>query len=183
MSFRLSPSRSRIPRPGLNEPTIGHWFRLLRVTRLARSKPNAVLAKRRRRAKAIASLVEDAHFRTIDLDVRSRRSLTPLVSAWPGVYQPLPSDSRWLILNAFDSTTAEAAAKELLQHISRLRGAARQCWKQAHRRMFDIGVQAGGPGSRAFEEVRLTADTLRRIAAAGAQIQVTVYPAEPASED
>lgn len=49
--------------------------------------------------------------------------------------------------------------------------------------MFDIGVQAGGPGSRAFEEVRLTADTLRRIAAAGAQIQVTVYPAEPASED
>jgi hypothetical protein len=39
--------------------------------------------------------------------------------------------------------------------------------------MFDIGVRAGGPG-RAFEDVRLTADTLRRIAAARAQIQVTV---------
>lgn len=127
--------------------------------------------------------MEDAQFLTIDLDVRSRRSLTPLVSVWPEVYQPLPSDSRWVILNAFVSGTAEAAAKELLQHISRLRGAARQCWKQAHRRTFDIGVQAGGPGRRAFEDVRLTADTLRRIAGAGAQIQVTVYPAEPAIAD
>jgi len=126
----------------------------------------------------------DALFLTIDLDVRSRRSLAPLISAWPEAYQPLSGkrrpDSRWLILNAFVAETAEAAAKSLLGHVSRLRGDALLSWKQAYRRTFDIGVRAGGPG-RVFEEVQLTAVTLRRIAAVGGQIQVTVYPAEPAS--
>jgi hypothetical protein len=123
----------------------------------------------------------------IDLDVRSRRSLAPLVAAWPWSYQPLIAegrpDPRWLILNprGVGKHTAEAAAKDLLQHIESLRGSARACWKQARRRTFDIGVQAGGRG-RAFDEVRLTADTLKRVAAAGAHIQVTVYPPEPASQ-
>lgn len=71
--------------------------------------------------------------------------------------------------------SAEAAAKELLRHIDSLRGDARLCWTHAYRRTFDIGVRAGGAG-RAFEDVRLTAETLTRIAAAGAHIQVTVYP-------
>jgi len=130
--------------------------------------------------------LEDAQFLNIDLDVRSRRSLAPLVAAWPWSYQPLTTEGRpnprWLILHPRGVVkTAEGAAKELLQHIRRLRGDARQCWKQANRRVFDIGVRAGGPG-RAFEEVRLTAETLRRIAAADAHIQVTVYPAEPQAQ-
>jgi hypothetical protein len=134
---------------------------------------------------ASSSRMEDAEFLNIDLDVRSRRSLAPLVTAWPWAYQPTAAgrpNPRWLLLNARGvGGTAEAVAKRLLQHIGSLRGDARQCWKDAHRRVFDIGVQAGGPG-RAFEEVRLTAETLRRIAAVGAQIQVTVYPAEPESK-
>jgi hypothetical protein len=76
--------------------------------------------------------------------------------------------------------TAEGAAKELLKYIRGLRGDARACWKQAHQRVFDIGIQAGGPG-RAFEQVRLTSATLRDIAAVGATIQVTVYPPQPES--
>jgi hypothetical protein len=113
--------------------------------------------ERRRRAKLNACL-QDAQFLNIDLDVRSRRSLALLVAAWPSAYQPLIAegrpDPRWLILNAGSFTaTAEVAARRLLHHIARLRGDARQCWRQAHRRMFDIGVRAGGPG-RAFEEVR-----------------------------
>lgn len=122
---------------------------------------------------------EEACFLTIDLDVRSRRSLAPLMAAWPSQqsYQPI-SDPRWLILHALPSKTAEADAKKLLDRIGRLRGAARLAWKHAHRRTFDIGVRSGGAG-RAFEEVRLTAETLGRIGAVGAQVQVTVYPAEP----
>jgi hypothetical protein len=128
---------------------------------------------------------EDAEFLNIDLHVRSRRSLAPLVAAWPWSYQPLIAegrpDPRWLILNPRRVVlNAEAAAKELLQHIRSLRGEARLCWKQAHRRIFDIGVRAGGPG-RAFEEVRLTPETLQHVGAAGAHIQVTVYHAEPQS--
>jgi hypothetical protein len=121
--------------------------------------------------------MEPARFLTIDLDVRSRRSLAPLMSAWPEAYQP-GNDARWLIRNAFVADSAEKAAKNLLGHIAALRGQALGCWRQAQSRVFDIGVRAGGPG-RPFEEVRLTTDTLRRIAAIGGQIHVTVYPAAP----
>ena len=126
---------------------------------------------------------EDAEFLTIDLDVRSRRSLAPLVARWPEAYQPMTvkgrPDPRWLILRPRGVVrNAEAAAKELLREIRSLRGDALQCWRQSHRRMFDIGVRAGGPG-RVFEEVRLTPETLRGVATVGAHIQVTVYPAEP----
>lgn len=46
---------------------------------------------------------EDAQFLNIDLDVRSRSSLAPLVAVWPWAYQPLIAEGRphprWLILN------------------------------------------------------------------------------------
>ena len=127
--------------------------------------------------------VEDAQFLNIDLDVRSRRSLAPLVAAWPWSYQPLIAEGRphprWLILHPQRPVqTAEAAAKELPKYIRSLRGDARRCWKHAHRRVFDIGIQAGGAG-KAFEEVRLTTATLRYIAAVGASVQETVYPPQP----
>jgi len=130
--------------------------------------------------------LEDAEFLNIDLEVRSRRTLAPLVAAWPWSYQPLTTegrpDPRWLIINPRGVVkNAESAAKELLRHIRSLRGDARQCWRQAHRRVFDIGVRAGGRG-RAFEEVQLTPQTLREIGAVGAHIQFTVYGAEPRSQ-
>ena len=134
-----------------------------------------------RRPKAERPQFEPAKFLNIDLDVRSRRSLAPLIAVWPWSYQPLATqeraNTRWMIVNPqrLRLKDAEAAAKDLLDHIEGLGGEARRCWKQAHRRIFDIGLQ--GPASgRPFEGVRLTAETLRRIAAAGGQIQVTVYP-------
>ena len=137
---------------------------------------------------AASPRMEAAEFLNIDLDVRSRRSLAPLVIAWPWAHQPLAAggppapNPRWLLLNAKGAgKTAEAIARHLLLHIEQLRGDARRCWKDAHRRVFDIGVQAGGPG-RAFEDVRLTAATLGRIAAVGAEIQLTLYPAVPDSK-
>jgi hypothetical protein len=129
--------------------------------------------------------VEDAHFRNIDLDVRSRRSLVPLIEAlgeW--ARRPIPSDSRWIIVNTRGSAKgADGVARLLLKKIENLRGEARRCWRDAHRRVFDIGIHAGGTGSRAFEEVRLTADTMRRLAAVDAEVQITVYPPVPESEE
>jgi hypothetical protein len=126
---------------------------------------------------------KDAQFLNIDLDVRSRRSLAPLVAVWRWSYQPMIAKGRphprWLILNPRGvPRNADAAAKELLRHIRSLRGDALLCWRQAHRRTFDIGVRAGASG-RAFEEVRLTPAILRGLAAVAAHVQVTVYPAEP----
>jgi hypothetical protein len=145
------------------------------------SQPRSV--RKRRVAASSSYRTEDAHFLNIDLDVRSRRSLGPLVAAWPWAYQPLVKvgrpNSHWLILNAgILAKTAEVTARRLLDHIEDLRGDARRCWRGAHRRTFDIGLQAGGPGT-CFEDVRLTTRTLRRIASAGAQLQITVYPAQP----
>jgi hypothetical protein len=80
----------------------------------------------------------------------------------------------------FVAKNANSAAKYLLRHIERLKGTALDSWRQAHHRIFDIGVRAGGPG-RAYEEVQLSAGTLKRIAAVRAQIKVTVYPAEAKS--
>lgn len=125
-------------------------------------------------------LYEDAHFRVIDLDVRSRQSLAPLVAAWPSSYLPMTEvdPPQWLILNSGEEN-AEDAAKELLRRIARLKGDALRCWARAHQKVFDIGVDAPGPGCRAFEEVRLTPKTLRRIGEAGATIQITVYGPAP----
>ena len=131
---------------------------------------------------------EDPQFLTIDLDVRSRRSLAPLVAAWPWSYLPPAAENRreprWLILrprrSAWPRRNADTAAKELLEDIQGLRGEARRSWKLARLRVFDIGVQAGAPG-RIFEEVQLTPATLRGVADVGADVKVTVYPAQPQS--
>ena len=144
------------------------------MRKTSRSSKLTEIAERRKSATERA--MEPAQFKTIDLDVRSRRSLAPLASAWPEAYQPI-EDSRWLIRTASVDESAEKAARHLLGHIAKLKGKALGSWKQAHRRTFDIGVRAGSAG-RAFEEVQLSADTLRRIATVGGQIQVTVYPAE-----
>ena len=130
-----------------------------------------------------SSSFEEPEFLNIDLHVRSRRSLAPLAAAWPASYQPLIAEGRpnprWLILYPPGIVnSAESAARQLLRRIRSLKGAPLQCWKQAHRRVFDIGIQAGGPGLP-FEEVRLTPETLRQIGSLDAHIQVTVYAARP----
>jgi hypothetical protein len=127
-----------------------------------------------------AEAFEEASFLTIDLDVRSRRSLSPLMVAWPWAQRVDTgrSTSHMLILRPRDdSKTAEAAARVLLGHVETLSPLARRCWDNASKRTFDIGVQAG-MARRSFEEVRFTPETLSRIAAIGARLQVTVYPPE-----
>jgi hypothetical protein len=81
----------------------------------------------KRRTSPIQHGIEPAQFLTIDLDVRSRRSLAPLLSARPEAYQPL-NDSRWVIRNAFVADNAVTAAKSLLGHIAKLKGKALGSW-------------------------------------------------------
>jgi len=127
---------------------------------------------------------EPAQFLTIDLEVKSRRSLALLAAALESGYHPIELNGqpnrRWLIMSASgDTSTAESTARGLVKQLSRLPAAARQCWNQSATRTFDIGIQ-GGDGPRSFKEVRLTPKTLSRIASLGARIQVTVYPPQPA---
>src|SRR5258708_22045894 len=106
---------------------------------------------------------QSAEFLNIDLDIRSRRSLAPLVAAWPRAQRPVRLDGRpnphWLILSGpGTSKSAEAAARGLLKQVEGLSRAARRSWKAASRRTFDIGVQAGVLPS-AFEEIVLQSET------------------------
>lgn len=126
--------------------------------------------------------MEAARFVGIDLVVTSRSSLAPLVSALPRAYQPLGLNGRpmagLLVLNGLFSGSAEAACRQLLKRLEALKGAARNSWRHAARRVFDFGVQAGS-AHPPFEEVQLSPTTLARIAALGVTIQITIYPLEP----
>jgi hypothetical protein len=124
-----------------------------------------------------------ARFLNVDLDVKSRRSLAPLLTVWPwaSVFDKVEGRAPlWIYFSAPGrGITAENTAKELLRLIARLRGDALRCWESAHDRVFDIGIRAPGPNPRrSFGDVQLSVETLKRIPAAGARIQVSVYPAE-----
>jgi hypothetical protein len=126
---------------------------------------------------------EPAEFLTIDLDVRSRYSLKALFEAWPWADRPIRMngrpDPKWLVVRPRGiARTPEKAAQLLLQEVDRLPPAARRSWKRATRRIFDIGIQAG-VDRRAFE-LQIEATMLARIAAAGGELQVTIYAPVPA---
>jgi hypothetical protein len=127
-----------------------------------------------------AITLEPAEFLNIDLDIRSRLSLAPLLEVWPTADQPeRPSEGRaprWLLVrHARPAHRAETTAKLLLRDVEQMSKSARRCWDRATSRTFDVGIQAGPPG-RSFEEVQLSPRTLARIAAVGGVLKVTVYP-------
>src|SRR5262249_2360039 len=128
------------------------------------------------------SLTPVSEYRAVDLHVRSRRSLAPLLKAWPDSQTPgrIGTDApRWMVLNWPPGArtvpkTAEAAVRAFLEAVSRLPVAARRCWTQASSRTFDIGIQAG-LAPRSFEEVVLGPRTVEAIARVGGQVQITLY--------
>lgn len=118
-----------------------------------------------------------AEYLTIDLDVRSRRSLALLHEAWPSAQTPGHTGTaapRWLLLMApTGGKNPDDDALEFVRLVERLPKPARRCWDQASRRTWDIGIQAGlAPWS--FEEVTLRTETLRAIARVGGRVQITL---------
>jgi len=112
------------------------------MSKSSRGKKRGKTVKSRKSAIEVG--MQPAMFLTIDLEVRSRRSLASLVTAWPRAYEPQTGkdggpDSRWLIMNAsiLPRDTAETAAKKLLSDIAKLKGNALTSWKQAHQRTLE----------------------------------------------
>ena len=131
----------------------------------------------------MSKLTAKTEFETVDLDVRSRRSLASLLAAWPWAQTPGhvgKTAPRWLLVRPRGfPRTADQFVKEFAQLVDKLPSAAKRCWNQASSRTFDIGIQAGLTPDR-FEDVRLSPDSLRRLSRLRASILVTVYA--PASE-
>jgi hypothetical protein len=110
------------------------------------------------------SLIAETEFLAVDLHVRSRRSLQPLLDAWPSAQTPGREGNaapRWLVVNWLGpADTPDQFVRELVRAVERLAPAAKLCWTQATSRTFDIGIQ-GGLEPICFEGVRLNEESLR----------------------
>ena len=119
-----------------------------------------------------------AEYITIDLDVRSRRTLAPLLDAWSSAQTPAHTGKgspRWLVLMCpTGGKNADDDALEFVRLVDRLPKAARRCWDLASKRTWDIGIQAGLAPQR-LEEVTLETETLRAITRVGGRVQITLY--------
>jgi hypothetical protein len=123
---------------------------------------------------------EATHFLNVDLDVYSRESLEPLAATLGkkmgvhyvgregrehGAHFSLPSHGQ----------SAEALTRALCLQVERLPPAARRSWDRARRRDFNVGVQAGRKPYG--HEIRLTEQTLARIARLRGSLILTTYAA------
>jgi hypothetical protein len=126
----------------------------------------------------MSKLTAKTEFEAVDLDVRSRRSLAPLLDEWPWAQTPGRVGNavpRWLLVTPRGvPRTADQFVKEFAQLVDKLPLAAKRCWNQASSRTFDIGIQAGLTPDR-FDDVRLSPDSLRHLSRLRASILVTVY--------
>jgi hypothetical protein len=133
---------------------------------------------RRSKSPVARRLNATTEFLNVDLDVRSRRSLAPLLKAWPSAQTPdlkAGRAPRWLLLAGHTSRrTADEAVGDLVRLIGALPTPARRCWREASSRVFDVGIQAGmSPSS--FEEVQLRGSSLQAIARLGGRLLITIY--------
>jgi hypothetical protein len=121
----------------------------------------------------------NSSFLNVDLHVRSRASLEPLLNEWTRLARipdaTPPHKARWVLVNLRGQPkNAEAAIRALVKLVENLSTAGRRAWRNASSRTFDIGIQAGiRPYS--FEDVRLADETLQSVARVQGSILVTVY--------
>jgi ligand-binding SRPBCC domain-containing protein len=126
----------------------------------------------------VKELTRKAEFLSVDLVVRSRLSLAPLLETWPWAQTPGRKGTqapRWIIVTPQClSKTADKALSEFAKLVEKLPQPARHCWDDASTRTFDIGIQAGLEPS-SFEDVQLHEDTLQAIVRIRGRILVTLY--------
>jgi len=120
-----------------------------------------------------------AHFISVDLDLKSTASLSPLLEAWSdrvsALYTPEKDGGKhWLRLGLHSQPSdPERGILEFCRLVRRLRGAARAAWQKASSREFDIGVQAGM--ERRSAELVLSRKVIDAIHGVGGHIRVTIY--------
>jgi hypothetical protein len=119
-------------------------------------------------------------FLNVDVDVRSRKPLEPLVAAFTDKvslhYIGRQGRKYWAHFAPYSPKSPEAAIRALAAMVGRLPGAARRLWDGADERVFDIGIQAGLRPHNG--EYQLSDASVALIARLGGSIKVTVYAAE-----
>ena len=116
-----------------------------------------------------------------DLDLVSRDDLTALAiylqdQKWSALHAGWHSDGTWL--GVFEAPhgnqgTPGRTISEMLEVLSALPEPLRKDWRSCSKRDFNIGYETGT--DRRLEQT-LSNDLLKRIAALGASISITIYP-------
>lgn len=132
------------------------------------------------RAKSEGALPTPAtHFLNVDLDLKSKADLGPLLDAMGenvvGIHSEKRRGAHRVLLELYELryVDAERCLARFADLIRRLPTPARRLWNGALHRRFDVGIQAvsGGP---TFTSA-LTNATLRRVGELGGELIVTVY--------
>jgi len=131
-------------------------------------------------ARTAEGLTPEAALIAVDVSVRSRRSLRPLLDVWNHGQTPSrvrTEAPRWIYFTGKAGKRAKTTDQIILGLVAQVESfdrATRRCWDQATSRIFDIGIQAGlSPYS--FEDVRLAEATVKAVARIDAQIKITLY--------
>ena len=125
--------------------------------------------------------MSDIQFLNVDLEIESKQDIAQLVSDLGKSAMVLHYDkdeTRQLarIEANVDVTSPDSAINHLCELIESCSRNALKQWLSCTRRTFDIGFQSG-KNPKCFNQA-LHADTLLRISAIGAGIEITLYPVE-----
>ena len=125
--------------------------------------------------------MSDIQFLNVDLEIESKQDIAQLVSDLGKSAMVLHYDkdeTRQLarIEANIDVTSPDSAINHLCELIESCSRNALKQWLSCTKRTFDIGFQSG-KNPKCFNQA-LHADTLLRISAIGAGIEITLYPVE-----
>ena len=119
-----------------------------------------------------------AGYLNVDLEIRSRSNLTPLVDALrPRLFVLYAGRVRGTFFASFEisglTLPPDMAIRRLARVLSGLPPSARSLWKRAHDRVFDIGLRK--TAGRATFPLTLRPETVKTIARMNARVALTLY--------
>jgi len=119
-----------------------------------------------------------AVYLNVDLEVRSRANLMPLVDALrPRLFVLNARRVRGAFFASFEisglTLPPDAAIRRFAQVLSGLPPSVRRLWKSAHDRVFDIGLER--TAGRGIFSLALRPETVKTIARMNARVAFTLY--------
>lgn len=126
--------------------------------------------------------MSEPHYLNIDLVISAREDLTPIVESF-GQDVIVLFNGEWgeHYRAAFEIAGSHAAASEDIGYfcslIEGLEDNAKDIWRRAFAREFDIGFESGTNGECTY--TTLQASLLTRVAEARVSVTITLYPASP----
>jgi hypothetical protein len=119
----------------------------------------------------------------VDLELESRHDLQPLINDFEPVAYSLerpPGRACFELNSAVRPTDPEPLVLEFVRLVRALSAPGRSAWDRASKRVFDVGFQST---LQPFQEThRFASETLRAVAEIGAELAVTIYAPETASD-